>query len=233
MGKLRDQLASGKVARDNFESRQTERLHKEARADRDQSLTALLSGLTFFYLVIRFGATQRLDALGTYASYLFELSLVALTLLLLRPKLSLRALTKPVALAISFLALVSGFGLRKLAAVAGLSVPMDSHSTETVVFLLAVAPILEELVFRFMIFRSIERVFQSRSAWFVSSLLFSYSHLHAIWFVPADYHRFLIYQTIYTFPLALACGWMVRRQSSLLAAILVHATFNLGFFLAF
>jgi membrane protease YdiL (CAAX protease family) len=229
MGKLRDQLEAAQVNRQQFQLRHAELIEKEARSDREQSLTLLLAGLAAFYLVVRFGATQQLDALGTYASYLFEVSLVAISLFLLRPKLSL----KPVTLVTAFVALLAGFGIRKLAGVAGLSIPIDVHSAETVVFLLAVAPVLEELIFRFMIFKSVERVFQSRNAWLVSSLLFSYSHLHAIWFVPSEYSKFLIYQTAYTLPLALVCGWMVRRQSSLLSAMLVHATFNFGFYLAF
>lgn len=233
MGKLRDQLVAAQVAREQFVIRQAEISEREARADREHSLTLLLSGLAAFYLAVRFGATKQLDAIGAYTSYAFEISLVAVTLFLLRPKLSVKALAKPLTLTVAFAALLMGFGVRKLAGVAGLNVPMDVRSVETVVFLLAVAPILEELIFRFMLFKSIERVFKSRNAWFVTSLLFSYSHLHAIWFVPPEYDKFLIYQAAYTLPLALVCGWMVRRQSSLLSAILVHATFNFGFYLAF
>jgi membrane protease YdiL (CAAX protease family) len=110
---------------------------------------------------------------------------------------------------------------------------MDIKSKETAFFLLAVAPILEELVFRFTLFAAIKRATDETKAWIITSLLFSYSHLHAIWFVPTEYSKFLIYQTAYTLPLGLVCGFMVRKRGSLIAAILVHAAFNLGFYFAF
>jgi membrane protease YdiL (CAAX protease family) len=67
----------------------------------------------------------------------------------------------------------------------------------------------------------------------ISSLIFSYSHLHAIWFVPPEYDKFILYQTAYTLPLAFACAYVLRRQRSLLSSVAVHAAFNFGFFLAF
>jgi|GEM_PF-1092269 len=233
MGKLRDQLAAAQVAREQFHHRQAEIEHRASRADREHSLTLVLSGLAAFYLAVRFGATKQLDALNAYASYFFEISLVVIATLLLRPRLSWKALLKPLTIAIAVAALASGFAILKIARIANINVPMDVHSGETVFFLLAVAPVLEELIFRFMLFKPLERIFNSRNAWLVTSVLFSYSHLHTIWSVPQDYHQFLLFQAAYTFPLALACGFMVRRQRSLLSAILVHAAFNLGFFLAF
>lgn len=233
MGKLRDQLQAAQIAREKYELRHAELLERGARADREQSLTLILSGLAAFYLAVRFGATKQLDAIGTYTSYLFEISLVVIAFSLLRPKLSLKALMRPWTLVTAVIALFAGAAVNKAAALAGLTIPMDIKSKETVFFLLAVAPILEELVFRFLLFASLDRSFGSKNAWFVTSVLFSYSHLHAIWFVPPEYSKFIIYQTAYTFPLALVCGYMVRKKSSLLSAILIHASFNLGFYFAF
>lgn len=233
MGKLRDQLASAQIARVNFDLRQTN-LNDYARpSDREQSLTYLLMGLAAFYLSVRFGAAKQLDAMGAYTSYLFEIGLVGFAVLLLRPRLTLRPLLKPMTLLISFASLAAGFAVLKIARLGAIAVPMNVNDKETVIFLLAVAPVLEELIFRFMLFKPIERVWNAKVAVVATSLLFSYSHLHAIWFVPPEYDKFIIFQAIYTLPLAFACGWMIRRQKSLLSSMLVHAMFNLGFFLAF
>lgn len=233
MGKLRDQLVAAQVARETFEVRQAEIEQRWLSRDRDQSLTYLLAGIGAFYLLVRFGFTQRLDALGDHAAYLFELSLIAFTCVLLRPRFSIRALMKPLTLLAGVAALIAGFATLKLARLTGVAVPFNVHDRETVAMLLAGAPLLEEGLFRFMLFKPLERIFSSGLAVVATSLMFSYSHLHAIWFVPAEYDKFIIYQALYTLPLAFACGWMVRRQRSLLSAVLVHMLFNLGFFLAF
>jgi membrane protease YdiL (CAAX protease family) len=233
MGKLRDQLTAAQIAREKFERNQSDLVDRTRRSDRELSLTYLLAGLAAFYLVISFGATKQLDAIGEYTSYIFEIGLVGFAVVLLRPHLSLRRVFKPLTLLISFISLVVGFAVLKIARISGLAVPIDVNNKQTVIFLLAVAPVLEELIFRFMLFKPFERIWNSKFAMVATSLLFSYSHLHAIWFVPPEYDKFIIYQALYTLPLAFACAWMIRRQTSLLSAILVHAMFNLGFFLAF
>lgn len=233
MGKLRDQLVSAQVAKKSFEIRQAESVDFESRSDRERSLTFLLTGIAAFYFAVHFGATKQVDAIGMYASYLVEIGLVALTIALLRPRLSIRALAKPFTLVASAFSLVGGFAILKIARLTGISVPMNVNDVETVIFLVAVAPILEELIFRFMLFQPIQRVWNAKIAMVATSLLFSYSHLHAIWFVPPEYDKFLIYQTAYALPLGFACAYVMRRQRSLLSSMLVHATFNLGFFLAF
>lgn len=233
MGKLRDQLMSAQAERETFEIRQAEIETRMSRADREISLTLLLCGIAAFYLAVRFGLTTRLDALGTYASYIFEIGLVILTALILRPRLAWGSLIRLWPIAGALVLLAAGFGIQKLARISGLTIPMNVSEGETVLFLIVVAPILEEFVFRFLLWKPIERATSAKTAWITTSLLFAYSHLHAIWFVPAEYQKFLIYQTAYTLPLGLACGWMLRKQNSLLPAILLHFAFNLGFFLAF
>lgn len=221
------------MARDSFEVRQIELEAKAIRADREQSLTFLLAGLAAFYIAVRFGATKQLDALGEHASDFAEIGLVSFAILLLRPKPSIQAIKNPVTLFTAAAAAVAGFIVLKFARLANISVPFDVHDRQTVVMLVLVAPILEELIFRFMLFKPIERIWSARAAMFATAALFSYSHLHAIWFVPAEYDKFILYQTAYTLPLGLACSWMMKRQNSLLSSMLVHGAFNAAFFLAF
>lgn len=246
MGKLRDQLTAAQTQREQFESRQSgfrvERTRTSASSsgssasssvtDRERSLTLLMVGLAAFYLIVRFGFTQKLDAISEYASYALEISLVALTGFVLRPRLSWRALLQPLTLMVALGAFVAGAAILKFARISGIAVPMDVHNRETVFFLIGVAPVLEEAIFRFLLWKPVERVWDARAAWIATSLAFSYSHLHAIWFLPAEYSKFLMYQTAYTLPLGLACGWLLRRQGSLMSAMLLHFAFNLGFFLA-
>lgn len=189
--------------------------------------------LVSFYLVIRFGFTTQLDALGNYSSYIFEVLCVSVAIGLFGKKIFT---TFKVFKSVSYgmvISLGAGFGIFKLAGAFSIDIPFDLKGTETILFLLAVAPILEEAIFRFLVWQPIQYISQRPVIALVStSLIFSYSHLHAIWFVPAEVHNFIIYQTVYTFLLGLACGFYVYRYSSLACAILIHFAFNLGFYLA-
>lgn len=190
--------------------------------------------LVSFYLVIRFGFTTQLDALGNYGSYIFEVICVSVAIGLFGKKIfSTVKIFKSVSYGM-IIGLGAGFGIFKLAGVLSIAIPFDLKGTETVLFLLVVAPILEEAIFRFLVWQPIQYISQRPIIALVStSLIFSYSHLHAIWFVPPEVHKFIIYQTVYTFLLGLTCGYYVYRYSSLACAILIHFAFNLGFYLAF
>ncbi len=183
------------------------------------------------YLVIRFVFTQFLDSFGPYASYILETILVLVAISLSgRLFISrMRLNNKSALLALLFLPL--GFLIFKTAAVLQIPIPFDLKGAETLVFLLVVAPILEEAIFRFFIWKPIEQI-NPKLALVCTSLLFSYSHFHAFWFVPAQIHNFIYYQTIYTFLLALACGFSVLKYNSLVGAMLIHFMFNFGFYLA-
>ena len=189
--------------------------------------------LVSLYLVIRFGFTQQLDALGTYSSYVFEVFCVSVALALFGKEI-FTALTirKQVSYGM-VLGAAGGFGVYKFAASMGILIPFDLSGRETILFLLVVAPILEEAIFRFLVWQPIELLSRRRAITLVTtSAIFAYSHLHAIWFVPPEIHNFILYQTAYTFLLGLACGYYVYHHSSLACAMLIHFCFNLGFFLA-
>jgi len=188
--------------------------------------------LAAFYLVVRYGFTRELDALGIYASLIFEVLCILVTVALVGRKSDWRLVSNPTAYGI-VIAWVSGFAIFKLAIVAGISIPFDLKGTETLLFLLVVAPVVEEGIFRFFLWQPIQILTRQKSvALFVTSLLFSYSHFHSIWFVPSEAHNFIIYQSVYTFLLGLACGYYVYRYASVTGAILIHFGFNLGFYAA-
>jgi membrane protease YdiL (CAAX protease family) len=194
---------------------------------------AVIVGLAIVYLVVRFGFTTQLDALGEYASYLFEVCCVALAI-----GLSPRSLGDIFCFRRSILlggtvSLIAGFGILKAATSLGFLIPFDLTGMETILLLLLFSPILEEFIFRFFLWQPVESLTQKPVlAWIGTSVVFSYSHLHTMWFVPADIHPFIIFQTIYTLFLGFFCGYFVYKYKTLLGAILVHFFFNLGFYLA-
>lgn len=203
-------------------------------SDFPRSLNSLLHiALALIYLIVRFGFTQTLDSLGTYASYIFEVECVVIALILQRKNILEWFAFKGNFTRNLPLALASGFAIFKLAQVFGILIPFDLRSREIIFFLLAVAPILEELIFRFLLWNPIQILTRRPViALLGTSLLFSYSHLHAIWFVPEEFHRFVVFQTIYTLLLAFACGHYVYKHRSLSGAMALHFAFNLGFFFA-
>lgn len=195
-----------------------------------QAIWALLAVL---YLVIRFIFTVQLDSFGPYSSYIFETIDVGLAFALAgRTVIGYWRVSRLVLVAATG-SLVMGFAIFRSAGLAGIAIPFDLNGGETLVFLLLVAPVLEELIFRFFLWQPIEALAKnSFVAWLATSLIFSYAHLHAIWNVPSSIHPFIAYQTVYTLFLGLGCGYFVFRGRSLAGAIAVHFAFNLGFYLA-
>lgn len=76
-----------------------------------------------------------------------------------------------------------------------------------------VAPIIEELIFRGLIFNGFRRNYNGFVAVFMSALLFSLFHLNP-WQMPA------------TFVLGLLLGWLMLRTNNILVAILGHSINN-------
>lgn len=76
------------------------------------------------------------------------------------------------------------------------------------------APILEELVFRGLVFTRLRRVMPFLPAAILSSALFGIMHGTLIWF-------------LYTFLLAMLMAWTLEKTETLLTPMLVHFGFNL------
>lgn len=188
--------------------------------------------LVCIYIIVRFLFTKWLDSLGNYASYIFEVADVTVAAILAGRSLFDRCkVNKFVAIGM-FGSLLGGFAVFKIAGLSGIAIPFDLTGTETIVLLLIVAPILEESLFRFFIWEPLSWLSNPVYAWVLTSLIFSYSHLHAIWFVPKEIQSFVLYQTVYTLGLGLTSGFFVFRFRSVLGAVAIHFSFNLGFYLA-
>ena len=117
----------------------------------------------------------------------------------------------------------------------GMLIPFDFGSTETILFLLLIGPVLEELIFRGAMWRLMEQWigqgrFHTLCLILTTSFIFAFSHFHAIFSVPDEYKPFIYYQTAYTFVLAIICA-RLRLRVGLIGAIVGHMLFNFGFWL--
>ncbi len=187
--------------------------------------------LILTFLITEYFLQGSIETLGTYAIYIGELILVSLFFIIFNDHELQPAKPDKSGFALLSSLLVMGFLSRALAGTMGIIIPFDFHSTETLIFLLAVGPLLEELLFRGLLHRTFQELLENTVATSViTSLMFSYSHFQAYFKVPADFQPFIFYQTGYTFLLALLCT-IVRIRHGLIWAILAHALFNFGFYL--
>jgi hypothetical protein len=196
-----------------------------------RAFQALALGLFACFVSVEFLGAFSLAAISPYSLYLFEICFFILVSLLYRPlNWKTKSLTFGFVVSLCF-ALTSGFAVFEFTSVLGYTLPFQMKDPETVLFLLLLGPILEELVFRSAIWRIGSELFQSPLVpFFLSSVLFSYSHYQAIQNTPEVLHGFIRYQGIYSLGLGLFCSGM-RLQFGLIGAILTHLSFNLGFFL--
>ncbi|MBI3191799.1 MAG: CPBP family intramembrane metalloprotease [Pedosphaera parvula] len=81
------------------------------------------------------------------------------------------------------------------------------------VFALGVAPFVEEVLFRGIIYPAIKQNGYPRLAWGMTSLMFAATHSNLMTFLPLTL-------------LALPLTWLYERTNNLLAPILAHSLFN-------
>ncbi len=168
-----------------------------------------------------------------YYSYLFEILFVIAGCLAFRFRTQLWRRPSgrdAIAVVLSFV----GGGLALCGASwVSVPVPFDFSSTETRVLLLLVAPILEEAVFRLVLWEAFATVFR-KPLWVLlaTTALFSLGHAAAYNFVPEIYRGFVLYQVLYVTLLGLAAGFRRRDEGCWNSAVFVHFGFNLGFFFA-
>jgi membrane protease YdiL (CAAX protease family) len=185
------------------------------------------------YFTIRFYLIQKIDGLSEYASYYFEAAYVLFVLIFFRHKFHLVP-KMDVQLAIRAISsLILGIATYFGAGVLGIGIPFDLSATETIVFLIVIGPILEELIFRGALWFSIEYYFKAQVTILLTSLIFAFSHFHAYFYVPEEFHQFIYYQTAYTFVIAVLWALRFTKTKNLFDPILLHMAFNIGFYFGF
>ncbi|MBT4792381.1 MAG: CPBP family intramembrane metalloprotease, partial [Halobacteriovoraceae bacterium] len=99
--------------------------------------------------------------------------------------------------------------------------------------LLLLAPLIEELVFREGFVALFEK-FKLNKILILSlnSILFSLSHLPALWHLPVEFHSFIAFQVFYTLILGWICTKVRIETKGLALPIIHHFLFNLIFYVA-
>lgn len=194
-----------------------------------KKILPILIAITF--LICSFVLDSTISTYGENASYVVETLLIvaALTVqttyfrsLLNFPRTALR--WSLISLLLGAVTIFAAFWMR-------INVPLDFTEQKTLVLLLLIAPLLEEFLFRFLMIAALRIYCPDWLTIGVSTLVFSYAHLHGFWQLPTEFHSFIFYQAFYTLILGFICGVAIEKWRSLPTAILIHFTFNLGFYL--
>ena len=90
---------------------------------------------------------------------------------------------------------------------------MGSGSFSSIVISCAIAPVLEEMLFRGVVLRSFLRLYSRPAAILGSAALFGFAHLN-------------LYQFAVAMVMGTVAGWLYERTRSLLPCILLHSAYN-------
>lgn len=131
-----------------------------------------------------------------------------------------------------FAALISGFLTYKGIVFIKVPIPFPFNSIEIIFWLLIVAPVLEELIFRWGLWEPLTQLLPKNKLIpvLVSGLLFSAAHFMVYPHLPEQIKTFVLIQAFYTLILGIAIGLQRLRYQSLSLPILTHFAFNLGFY---
>jgi membrane protease YdiL (CAAX protease family) len=99
--------------------------------------------------------------------------------------------------------------------------------------ILILAPIIEELVFRAAIFEICENAKLNKQVTVLfNAILFSISHIPALWFLPVEFHSFIGFQLFYTLILGWVCAKSRLKTGGVVEPMLLHFVFNLVFYIS-
>jgi len=105
-----------------------------------------------------------------------------------------------------------------------------SYIKNVFLHMVIIAPLLEELVFRYIFQNLVSKSTQNKNITImVSAILFSLSHAYALTFLPKDFYPFIYLQIFYTFGLGLFCAKSFYNNN-FLSPYFIHFIFNLIFY---
>ncbi len=186
------------------------------------------------YLGVRLGLDFVLwRQMSPYAAYVFEAALVFWAWRVFQKHFHASFVPGTFTFLDFLLPLLMGFAVHRLALFAHIPIPFDLSGWETRFLLLALAPVLEELIFRGALWEGLRALVKTNSNILIlTSAVFAVGHFQALWSVPESFRSFVLYQTLYVLVLGLAAGWRRIVTDTVLSPMLIHFSFNLGFFLA-
>jgi membrane protease YdiL (CAAX protease family) len=191
----------------------------------------ILSLLIFLYFVISwFTPWQYIEIpYSISASYIFDIIVILLFAYKckFRLRLGLRPnLLKESLISFLFACLSLGFIYWK-----NITTPL-LHIPNLFLHLVIIAPLLEELVFRFIFQNLLSQSLKSKKIiLIISALIFSISHSYALSFMPEIYKPFVYLQLLYTLPLGYLCARSFYNNN-ILGAYIIHLVFNSSFYIA-
>lgn len=187
---------------------------------------------TFFvlaYLIFRVLVDFHFINIGIPGAYGFELSMVLAALFYWKPTRENWQVGSDDFILVIILGLIGLFSAW-VAKYSQMTIPFSLDSLTGFFLILIVAPLLEEGLFRWMLWRGLESLgLKKKTLLVANAFLFSLGHGVAFFFVPEEFKSFILFQSFYTFLLGLACGLALLNRKSLILAILLHFGFNLGF----
>lgn len=168
-----------------------------------------------------------------YLPYYFDLGFIVVALYLFRNKINLNLLPAARMGRSLLIYLIAGAITLLFARVFSTEIPFDLSSRGTILFLVLLGPILEELIFRFSLWNLISRVTGcEKAAFYGTTVLFSLAHFKAIFIINNAFVTFVAFQSLYTIILGRQLGERYGERKSIAEVILLHAFYNLGFWLA-
>ncbi len=190
--------------------------------------------IIIFYITTRVLLNSIWDQFPIYLSYIYEIILVALSYWVYKNE-EIKPWTKGrykeyLYQMLPWLPL--GFILHLLAKISGITIPFDITHLTTTLLLLIVAPVLEELIFRYMLWIAVEK-FIKKPEWqiWISAIFFSLGHVIIMMTIPMEFRAFVLYQAAYVLVLSIGASYLRMKSKGMLAPITVHFLFNLGFYL--
>lgn len=196
--------------------------------------------ILFSYAYGEFVEYRFWNKLDTYGVYYFELMIVIIGSILyfkdFNWKMPWKLEVKGVSsyfktLLVTFLC---GFFVHRISVVFDLKISFDMTAASTVVLLLVIAPILEELLFRQTLWALWWQIIPSK--WIIcviTAAMFAYGHFYSVFIVPSEYHPFLYVQTTYAFIFGIWFAHRYSKHKNIFTSMGMHFSFNLAFYISF
>lgn len=192
----------------------------------------MLAGiLLLIYILFRYIAPNFLDQFGYYASYAFEILFCLNAVFLFRSRLKFKLNVDRKFIFGVGGSILAGIIVFVFTKPLGLSIPFDLKNPEFIFLLIVFGPILEEFIFRFAFWHALSILVTEKHVLALTTIIFSYSHFHAYFFVPPDFYGFIFYQTLYTLLMGWWLGRNYKKSGVITAPIALHIACNFGFFL--
>ncbi|MCT4641745.1 MAG: CPBP family intramembrane metalloprotease [Bacteriovoracaceae bacterium] len=160
--------------------------------------------------------------------YFFDIVFILGLTFLFKLKLKKGKVEKTVLIKYSILTLIFAFVSILIAKVFNFNNPFI-YLENPVLQLIILAPILEELVYRFVLINSLEGDSLDGRVILLSALIFSLSHVSGLIHLPKVFSSFIILQIVYTFFLGFVCAHARMKSKGVILPIWLHFLFNLVF----